>query len=330
MTIEEDKPKISELKGHVYGMTEIGKQADQYTKTTKAIGEYVGRMYGHDMKKLVLQLEETRPEEPEYPVDQSDKNKAIWSKKYDLYLKKEERYEDQKGKVFTIIMGQCNKPMKNRVEGASDYDDAEKKRDVLVLLRLIKDIAFDSDEKKYPPMQAAQAWRNLMKVWQQEDEDLVDYYKRFKSMVEMVERAYGAISPEAIAERTLGYARNKSGTIKEVRGKFLTHIFMDGANKKAFRFLMRDLHNNYALGNDNYPDTVEDALQVLTLYGERSNKIEKKKGKNDDDKSTDASFAQQDGKTVVCWRCGKEGHVKKNCPELKNNETSNAQVDWSG
>ena len=65
------------------------------------------------MKKLVLQSEESKPEEPLYLTSTDEKDKAIWSKKYDLYLKKLERYEDQKSKVFMIIMGQCSKPMKN-------------------------------------------------------------------------------------------------------------------------------------------------------------------------------------------------------------------------
>ena len=34
-TASEDKPKIAELKDHVYGMTDVGKQADQYNKTTR-------------------------------------------------------------------------------------------------------------------------------------------------------------------------------------------------------------------------------------------------------------------------------------------------------
>ena len=86
-TASEDKPKISELKDHVYGMTDVGKQANQYNKTMKVIGQYIGRVYGHEMKKLVLQLEESEPEEPKYPTSNEDKDKSIWSKKYDLYLK---------------------------------------------------------------------------------------------------------------------------------------------------------------------------------------------------------------------------------------------------
>jgi len=41
-TASEDKPKISELKDKVHGTTDVGKQADEHSKTAKVIGEYVG------------------------------------------------------------------------------------------------------------------------------------------------------------------------------------------------------------------------------------------------------------------------------------------------
>ena len=99
-----------------------------------------------------------------------------------MYLKKEDRYNDYKAKVFTLALSRCDKPMRNRVESASGYLSAEGSNDVAGLLQIIKDIAFDSNEKKYLPMQAVVAWRNLAKVWQQDDEDLVDYYKMFVSL----------------------------------------------------------------------------------------------------------------------------------------------------
>ena len=99
------------------------------------------------MKKLVLQLEESEPEEPEHPLMTTDKDKAIWSKKCDMCLKKLERHEDQKSKVFTIVVGQCSKPMKNRVESGSGFIEAEKASDIVKLLRTIGDIAFESIEK---------------------------------------------------------------------------------------------------------------------------------------------------------------------------------------
>jgi len=90
MTTEETS--IRELKSQVYGLAN-SKQADQYTKTTKAIAEYVGRIYGHEMKVLVSLGREMPPEEPDYPADATnEKEKAIWSKKYDLCTKKSHKY----------------------------------------------------------------------------------------------------------------------------------------------------------------------------------------------------------------------------------------------
>ena len=76
MVIETDKP-VQGLEKSVYQLTESGKRADQYNRTTQAIGEYVGKTYGHEMKILVLQLEETEPEEPVYPREANQVKKMF-------------------------------------------------------------------------------------------------------------------------------------------------------------------------------------------------------------------------------------------------------------
>ncbi len=108
-------------------------KADWYAKTTKEIAEYVGRIYGHDMKMLVLKGQETVPQEPEYPETTNKKDKAIWSKKYDQYLKHEQWYKDYQAKVFTIVTGQCDKLMQNQVETDSEYEAAELGNDLSAL-----------------------------------------------------------------------------------------------------------------------------------------------------------------------------------------------------
>ena len=129
--------KLSVLKNNLYDVAEPGHQADQYMQTTKAIGEYIGRVYGHEMQWLVMHLKECEPEELDYPVrgNVTEKDKAMWGKKYDLYLKKQELYVDYKVKVFTIILGQCTKAMKNKVEGTMDFEmKIAEPYDVVVLL----------------------------------------------------------------------------------------------------------------------------------------------------------------------------------------------------
>lgn len=331
---EQKEETLPELKKHRYGVAEVGKRADEYAQTTKAIAEHVGRVHGHEMKQLVLKGEESKFKEPEYPDAKTsgdiDRDRAIWSKQYDMYLKKDEKYKEQKAKVFSLIIGQCEKAVKNHVENDSGYEKAENENDVVALLQMIKNVAYNANVRKYPAEQATMAWKNLVTVRQEDTEDITDYYKRFTSLVELVESAYGTIAPEEIAKKNSNYNKNKSRTLDIERGKFLAYMFLNGADHKRSGFIMNTLRKDHALGNELYPETVEDALQVLLLQAERATKGKKQ---NDDD-VPNLSFAQAGETGPKCWKCGKRGHVKKSCPDRQEEETKTTEegrqfVSWA-
>ena len=113
----------------------------------------------------------------------------------------------------------------------------------------------------------------------------------------------------------------------------LAFVFMNGANYKKFGYLMKNLSEDYALDAGKYPESVEDALQVLTLHEETS---VKKKKQRCNDPEMKLSFAQN----RKCFKCGKEGHIKKDCPELKSKteteeggafvQSKNQHIGWAG
>ena len=106
--VQAPKYGIAELDGYVYLLALVSMQVDKYTKTTKAIAEYVGREFGQEMRMLVLKGTDGAPKEPQYPEgDQvTEKDKAIWSKEYNVYVKQRQLYKSDKAKVFTIVLGQ--------------------------------------------------------------------------------------------------------------------------------------------------------------------------------------------------------------------------------
>ena len=74
-----------------YSIAKTGNQADGYTKTTRAIGDHVGQVYGHEMKMLVLQLEETTWIEPTLKKEATRQEELKWGKEYDMILRKRDR-----------------------------------------------------------------------------------------------------------------------------------------------------------------------------------------------------------------------------------------------
>jgi hypothetical protein len=65
--IDKDNKDFSvvELKGKKYSLSKLGSQVDIYAVATRAIGEYVGKEFGHEMRMLAreqhLQLEPLMP-----------------------------------------------------------------------------------------------------------------------------------------------------------------------------------------------------------------------------------------------------------------------------
>ena len=72
-----------------------------------------------------------------------------WKTKLSCYYKKQDKYIEDKAKVFVIIIGQCTTVVKNKVEANTAYGDVELNYNIMELLRIIKEIAFKSGDKKY-------------------------------------------------------------------------------------------------------------------------------------------------------------------------------------
>ena len=62
-----DSEAINELKGWEFDLTDA-KDAYKFDDVKKRIGEYVGRVYGKDMKRLVVSSTEASITKPTYPT----------------------------------------------------------------------------------------------------------------------------------------------------------------------------------------------------------------------------------------------------------------------
>ena len=142
-----------------------------FEKKTQAIGECVGLECGQEMRLLLLQMKETKFAAPTLSNEPTKQEELLWGKECDTHVKKRDQCEVDEAKVFATILGQCDETMKSRSECKNRHDKVDESADVMALLKMIENAMCDTSDEKCPPMQAAGAWKQMVKVFQQEEED---------------------------------------------------------------------------------------------------------------------------------------------------------------
>jgi Zinc knuckle len=311
--------KVDELGELVYKFN-TRDQADSYIRTTEAIADYVGREYGYDMRVLVRTSTEkvfTQPVLPdkrgrtEHSVSEVNAHNAELNR----YHKKLDKYYEDKGKVFIVILGQCTQTVKNKLDKSNDFKKLESDRDVAGLLAMLKEMAFSTKGVQEPYVTLADSLRRLTAINQGTGETVANYYKRFSAVAEVMTTQWGDFYPPKLAGGTA------ADDIAKSNDKLLARIFLTGSDKKRYGKLMEDLNNAYIGGKDNYPESLDATLNLLTHYQDYQVGYGKHMA-NSDDKLTMTSFAQK-GKArqldrIRCFKCNEYGHMKHDCPKRQH------------
>jgi hypothetical protein len=112
---------------------------------------------------------------------------------------------------------------------------------------------------------------------------------------------------------------------KTVREKFLAALMLNGANRDKFGELKRSMAENYVKGTSEYPESPEVVLRILNTYVPPVgwNRHIKLDAANLSDEG--AMFAHTGGDdswkaNITCHGCGKQGHLKRECPKNKEDK----------
>jgi hypothetical protein len=84
---------VMELIWKKYSISKLGSQVDIYVAATRAIGEYAGKKFGHEMRMLVLYGNGSHIcSSLDASTTKQDEMKG--SKDYDVYIKKKTKHDE--------------------------------------------------------------------------------------------------------------------------------------------------------------------------------------------------------------------------------------------
>lgn len=327
---------IEELGENVFVVNKKN-QAEAYTRTKKAIAEYVRVKYGEEMFKLVKHSQEAVYTEPRAPGGADPGRAAIerYKAKLAMHHKDVREYRDNKAKVFGIVHGQCSPELKNKLEYDGEFLTQEANSDVVGLLAKLERMAFSTEGSRHPVWTLQNTMRRFFTFSQGNHESITKYHTRFMSQVKVAETQWGSLTPPTGI--TIQAVLNNDGDVtnqaamdaerEAARSQFLAMLLLDGADKKRFERMKNELYNAYLAGTDHYPKTVDETLDMMTFY--QSEETGRRGGYQNEDAM---NFAQGDrrgnsNRTFNCHECGEEGHYARNCPQRRRNGRTHVQED---
>ncbi len=180
--------------------------------------------------------------------------------------------------AYAMVYGQCLDDVKEKLEASRHWERIQSKQSLHKLIQKIKKICVGFNNHKQELFNLVQALKMLFLYTQNEKHGVKEYGRNFRSLWDTVEAFGGSPGihkgmvdamlqdPKKVADIRNLTAKEFEKVHVEASEAVKEALLISCANKQRFGKLKDDLANNYLLGGDQYPDTVDKALRVLGNY----------------------------------------------------------------
>jgi hypothetical protein len=256
------------------------KSAAQFTKSQERIAGYVQRS-GMDESYLVAETIMTGTAQRialPPPIDANASDKAdleiIRVEVVKSVAKRQQKLEESLKEGYATVYDQCSQEVRDKLKATRDWETVQAVQALDELIKRIEKICVGFDDHKQSVFNLVQSLKTLFLYTQSEKEIVKECARNFKSLWDKVE-AFGG-SP-GIHQGLVDAALNRRGlanpndaqieaaenvAVEQVKAALL----ISGADQRKFGKLKDELANNYLLGTDQYPDTLEKAGRILSNY----------------------------------------------------------------
>ena len=262
-----------ELKDYVYDMSSSRNNAEMFTRTTKAIGEHIAREYngGGEFRNGLPTMTLPTLVAPALPADSASAVQVkLWELDIKDHRKKAEDRERNMEKAYALILGQCSKTVRDRLEAHDDWVTVNQSSNTLGLLRLIRQSLYQQATRCKDTHALIEAETALMRFRQSERMSNSDYLEKLRDLVEVDEHLGGepGMSSARIDARVMDLEDLEEREAAKIDAceEYIAVLLLTKSDPKRYVSLVANIENQLTRGQDVYPTTVSGAYDLLVNY----------------------------------------------------------------
>ena len=269
------KGQCTELEYVTYDTTANLTNQDLYTTTTRKIGEYIARTYDRagEFRLGMINLKLPTIDLPTSPGAKAT-TADIEIYKIDLREAKSRirSREENSQRIFPLILGQCSRTIRDRMEAHQNWQQVNEDSDVMGLLTLIRRSMHNKATTKQITHSYAEAEADLIRFRQTEKMSNSDYLEKFRGLISVYEHCGG--EPGVTSARIKSFEdpaepdadKAERDARAKAKNEYIAVSFLLKSDPKRYAQLVRDLQNDYTRGISGYPTTLTEAYDILVNY----------------------------------------------------------------
>ncbi|KAG7348408.1 hypothetical protein IV203_017113 [Nitzschia inconspicua] len=234
------------------------------TKVRKAMRE--GKHYDFDDSKNRPTMKVSTATDASTKAIEEKEYSASYSIALAQHMKDASIYNANMEKVNGLLWANCTTALKLKIKERPDYE-SKIEDDAVALINAIEERALGYDKAKAEKEVLFDTGFNLFNVRQKDDEDLASYNLRFISAIKLYDRHFGAqISLHNTVQKMKKIFPSKDE--KEIQAeewnRLLAYLFIYRSDQDKYGMFVENLKSQEAMGHKQFPDTVEESLQMLS------------------------------------------------------------------
>ncbi len=277
------KSAIAEIAQDTFN-TGQNKFAAQFTQSRKNVANCLQRTSaskGYLVAETVRTgKEQTIPLPPSVDPDAPDATdlKIIRDEEVKTIAKRRLKLQDALKQGYATVYDLCSQEVRYKLEATVDWEKTQREQYLHELMKKIERICVGFDAHKQEVFNLMQALKTLFLFTQGEKDSVDEYGKNFRSLWSTVE-AFGRSpgvhrglvqsvlnQPERVDDPSNITEKERREAKEKVAESVKAALLISRANKCRYWKLKDELANNYLLGTDQYPDTMDKALRILGNY----------------------------------------------------------------